>query len=418
MRWKIIVVVVLVAAVAVAMLLWKERSFTRTLPDGTRIVLSSVRIGRTNVYSHGNLLSKGLGHFAPSNGIAIAKYKIERPMSVALHSYENQDVLSAQFEVVPAQGRTNDFLQHKFNRRFRMLISGEDGFSYVKEFLGPYAFRTYADGVFGYLHADTWPRTSRILHIRLEERPSSSGREFREIASFTVRNPKPVKAEKWEAQKSYRTTLPGDLEVEVGELVVRPEPIHPTDIWEHTAELPVRFSRAGQVLTNWGFLSESRTTDATGNLIGWGAMKTFTNGITSYRLFRPVDPHQPWRFDLHAGMDSEFPETNLFRFTIPHYMAGTNATSFAGVPVTISCVQKRWLAVELPTRPKDLRVSFVSAIADDGATADDFSGSWSQHSFWKAISERKTSNIQATVAIQPNYKVSFTLQPRYEKVAR
>jgi hypothetical protein len=199
---------------------------------------------------------------------------------------------------------------------------------------------------------------------------------------------------------------------------VRTEPIHPSDIWEHTAEFPVRFTRAGQVMTNWGFLSDSRIADATGNKQAFSAIKSLTNGSISYRLWRPIDPLHPWRFDVHAGRDSEFPETNLFRFTIPWRMVGTHATNFAGVPVNISYVNTRMLAVGLPTQPKGLRVSFVSAIADDGATANEYSGSWSQHRFWRSLSERKTSNIHATVAIHPNYPLSFTLQPRYEKSTR
>ena len=386
MRWKVIAGCALLACLIVGVCLWYGDSSTRTLADGTRIILSEVRIGRTNSHSHGNLLSKALGRFAPSNGITIARYKIQRPTTVGIYAHDDRDVLSAQFKVLPSPGHENDFLQTRFHRRFRILVTGDDGFSYVKEFFGSYEFRKYSDGIYAYLYADTWPRTSRTLRIRLEERPSSSGRDFREVASFTVSNPKPTKAQKWAAGKWSRTTLPGNVEVEIGELSVRTEAIHPSDIWEHTAELPVRFSQGGIVLTNWGILSESRISDATGNRDSLGAIKGFTNGTVIYRLFRPIDPLHPWRFDAHLGMDSDFPETNLFRFTIPWRMKGTNHTNFAGVPVNISYVNTSMLAVELPTRPKGLRVAFVSAFGDHGANANDYSGSWSQHSFWRSLS--------------------------------
>lgn len=414
MRWKVIAGSGLLLFLIAAVILWRRDSSTRTLPDGTRIILSSVRIGRTNLHSHGNLLSKALGRFAPSNGITIARYTIQQPKSVALQTYDDSDILSAQFQVFPAPGRENHFLRPPFYRKFRILIIGEDGFSYVKEFFGQYEFRKYSDGIYAYVYADTWPRTSRTLRIRLEDRPSSSSRDFREVASFTVRNPKRIKAESWEALSSFKTTLANEVDVEIGELIVRTQPIHPSDIWEHTAELPVRFSRAGQVLTNWGLLSDSRITDATGNRSGLGALKVVTNGLAMYRFFRPIDPAHPWRFNAHFGLDSDFPATNLFHFTIPWQMRGTNATNFAGVPVNISYVHTSMLVVELPTHPKGLRVAFVSAFGDHGANANDHSGSWGQHHFWRSLNSWGSSNIHATIAIHANHPASFTLRPRYE----
>lgn len=388
---------VLLALVITGLILWKLESSTRTLPDGTRIVLSEVRAGRTNVHLHGTLLSKALGRFASIRRISIAGYEIKQPARVILRTYGPDDVLSVQFQ----------FLRY---RRFRVFITGDDGFCY-----GHYELRKH-DGSYAYLCADAWPRTSRLLRIRLEEEVSSSGREGREVASFTVRNPKRVKPPIWLAEPSFKTTLPDDVEVETGELVARIGPIHRSDFREHTAELPVRFSRAGEVLRNWEIFSDSFFTDADGNSGGFGSVKHGANGFAVYQLrgFRPVNPFQPWRFEVTFGMGSDFPETNLFRFTVPWRMPGTNHTNFAGVPVAISYVNSM-LAVELPTCPKEFRVTFISALGDGGENVDDSSGSVRQHDFWRALNPRGSSNIHATIAIHPNYPASFTLQPRHER---
>jgi hypothetical protein len=416
MRRKVIVAVVLVSCVVTGLLLWRDDAQTYTLPDGSRLVLSRVRVGRTNVYLHGSFLSRSIGRFVPSNGLSIAKIKIARPTKVTVNTWsDSNDVLSAQFKLFPASGRADDFLKEPFYRKFRLLVIGDDGFSYVHEFHSPHEFKKYPDGIYAYLHARTWPRTSHHVRIRLEERSSSSHRDFREVATFTVRNPQRVEAERWPVSQPFRTNLPGNVEVEVGELVVREGAIHSSDIWENTAELPVRFTSDGQVLTNWG-IHYGPMRDATGNPDWFGAIKVFTNGWTVYRMHRVLDPKCPWRFDVNFALDSSYAETNLFVFDAPWPMSGKISTNFAGLPVTIGYVNTDMLAVGLPGKPPHLRLSFVRAMDDEGKNLAEWSGSWTQHDFWKMLSVRsqKQVSVRATVAIHPNYPASFTLQPRYE----
>jgi hypothetical protein len=417
MRRKVIIAFVLVACVVAGLLLWRDQAQTRTLSDGSRLVLSGVRVGRTNVYLHGGFLSRSIGRFVPSNGLSIAKITIAPPTKVTVSAWSgSNDVLSARFQLYPESGRADDFLKEPFYRKFRLLVIGDDGFSYVHEFHQPYDFKKYDDGIYGYLYARTWPRTSHRLRIRLEERSTGSSRDFREVATFVIKNPQRVEAERWTVTQPFRTNLPGDVDVEVGELVVREGAIHSSDIWENTAELPVRFTSDGQVLTNWGIHSGPMR-DATGNPDWFGGIKIFTNGWTVYRMHRVLDPKCPWRFDVNFALDSNYPETNLFEFDAPWPMRGKISTNFGGLPVTIGYVNSDMLAVGLPGKPPHLRLSFVKALNDDGKDLNQFTGSWTQHDFWKMLSMRsqKQVNVRATVAIHPNYPATFTLQPRHEK---
>src|SRR5207245_6241010 len=96
-----------------------------------------------------------------------------------------------------------------------------------------------------------------------------------EAATFVVKNPKRPLIQTWLVEKLPRFKLPGDIEVQVGELTVRAERIHPNDIWENIALLPMRVTNNGQALTNWG-IYEARVWDASGNFDYFGARKTIT----------------------------------------------------------------------------------------------------------------------------------------------
>src|SRR5688572_18910767 len=133
-RVFVFVGLVLLAGVGIGLLFWSDRSQTRRLPDGSRLVFSGVRIGRTNVYPHGTLLTKSIGRFAPSNGWTIGNITLAPPKEVRVKSGSDSEILSAQLKLYPASGRADDFLKPAFYRKFRLLLIGDDGFSFVHEF--------------------------------------------------------------------------------------------------------------------------------------------------------------------------------------------------------------------------------------------------------------------------------------------
>jgi hypothetical protein len=386
MRWKITGVIAVVCVLLLTVVLWPEASCTRTLPDGTTFVLSGLRIGQSNVYVHGSFLSRSIGRLAPANGVQI-------------------------LGVLPGSPRESVFLKPPFYRKLRLLISADDGFAFVQDFQG---FSKQPDGIFAPIAANAFPRDARVLRIRMEDRDSASNRDWRELATFSLNNPRPARVETWPFTNSPRWMLPNGLQVEIGELVVRREPIHPSDIWQYLALLPIRITSKGEAITNWG-IHNGTVKDASGNQDGFSFGKVVTNDWMIYRIFRPLDPAKVWRFKVGIALDSNFPATNLFSFEIPWPLKAPIQTNFGGVQAQIDFVNQDMLAVQLTNKPEGLRLAFVSASDPEGSNLDGFSGSWGQHSFWRMLKLAKTTTVHATIAIHTNYPVEFTLKPRFEK---
>ena len=305
-----------------------------------------------------------------------------------------------------------------FPRKFRLLIPGDDDFAFVREFDG---FNQLADGLFAYIGPSSFPRDSRLLRFRLEERGRSESHDWREVATFVVKNPKAARIESWKTERHPRLKLADSFEVEVGELIVRHERIHPTDIWEYMGLLPVRVFENGQMRTNWG-IHNGPIRDASGNFDQFTFSKVITNDWMVYRMFRLLDPTKAWRFQVNVALDSDFPATNLFSFTIPRPSIGPIQTNLGGFQVhigssRIGSFNADWLNVELASKQPETRLTFVKAVDDAGNDLDNWSGSWGQHSFSKSLKSSIPGQVHVTLAIHPNYPVGFTLMPRYERAA-
>ena len=413
MRWKLVIASVGLICLVIALALWGGNSSKRTLPDGTTLVLSGVMIGPTNIYMHGTFWSKIIGRFVPAKGFAVAGFKLQRPEKITFTGQEGSEILSARLELLPRSPREKSLVSPPFFRKYRLLIYGEQDFAFVEEFRG---FKRQADGLVSYVLAPSFPRDSRQLHFRLEERDTPESRDWREVAIFVVRNPKRAAIKPWQAQKAPRLKLAEGLEVEIGELTVRRERIHPNDIWEYMGLLPVRVIRNGEAVTNWGIHSGSIMWDASGNLEYFSSSKVITNDWMVHQLFRPLDPAKTWRFRANFALDSGFPQTNLFSFIVPWPLQGTIQTNLGGLPARIRFVNGDMLDVELVSQPADKRLTFISAFDGTGANLVRWvHGSWGQHSFWRGLELSKPTEVHATVAIHRNYQAEFTLQPRYEK---
>jgi hypothetical protein len=407
----------------VAFLLWPDPSSKQVLPDGTVLVMSGVKVGRTNVYSHGTGISKVLGRFTPSNAVSVAGFKLQRPQLVIMPAPEGGEILTAELWLGPGSPQEKAFTSPPFYRKHRLLISGDDadGFTFVKEINN---FRKQNDGLFSLVWAWSYPRDSRQLRFRLEERETPNTRDWREVTTFVVRNPKRAQVEPWQPMRSSRIKLADGLEAEVGELAVRREPINTNDIWDYTAFLPVRVLRNGQMGTNWG-IQGGKIWDASGNYdsFSYGFTKTITNNWAMYRMHRPLDPTKVWKFQVGFARDSDFPATNLFSFTVTWPLINAIHTNFGRSPVLIDFVNTDMLSVQLTNRAPQLRLTFIKAEDDAGNNLAEHTGSWGQHGFWKMLKLRHAGSpspmqVHATVAIDENYETEFMLQPRYETKAK
>jgi hypothetical protein len=233
------------------------------------------------------------------------------------------------------------------------------------------------------------------------------------VATFVVKNPKPARTENWKTEDSPRLKLSDGLELQIGELRVSPEPIQPDDIWEQTALLPVRVFDHGLIRTNWG-VHYGPMWDASGNHEAFTFSKVVLNDWIVYKIFRPLDPTKSWRFQVNVALDADFPETNLFSFTVLCPMTGTIQTNMGGFPVKIGYVNQNFLSVELAAKPPDIRLSFVSAVDATGNQIQSAGGSWGQHLFWNYLMLSKPVQVHVTVAICKNYGAEFTLRPQYD----
>jgi hypothetical protein len=257
-----------------------------------------------------------------------------------------------------------------------------------------------------------------LLRFRLEERSQVNGRDWRELTTFAVKNPKPVQVESWKAQPSARFQLDKNVEVEVGEPVVRRETVYPNEIWEWLTVLPVRVTSHGQAVTNWSIRSGT-VRDASGNFDFAPLSNTTSNDWRVYRMFRTLDPEKPWRFDANFALDSGFPASNLFSFTVPWPLWSTSQTNLVGgAPLRIGFVNRNTLNVEMINRPADTSLTFVKATDAEGRSLVN-RGGWSspQHGFLTDLKVSEPTQVHVTVAIHRTYPATFTLLPRFEPAA-
>src|SRR5262245_24424284 len=99
MRWKSISLIALIVGLLLCLWLWRDDSQKRILADGTELRFSRLRIGRTNVYTEGSLLSRTLGLFASRKTVAIAGLKVKPPSRRAFTGIQGSEILTAQLRV-------------------------------------------------------------------------------------------------------------------------------------------------------------------------------------------------------------------------------------------------------------------------------------------------------------------------------
>lgn len=399
------------------------------------MILSDLKIGLTNKYVHGSVLQKTIGQFLPAKGtFSIGKFALTSPERLSLNGRSNSECLTVQFHLQASSATEQSFLNPPFFRNRRLLLYGDDGFSYVEEIISGYpanfyynCFKKYGDGVYAAMTSAVFPRDSKVFHYRLEERAFRDGDNWRELATFDLPNPHPIKPKHRDVDKSPHFKFPPDIEVEIGDLVVRTNNNKFHDIYNPWAYLSARITKNGQLITNWG-ITDAHCDDAVGNsALFFGSMKTVTNGWLTFATHRPLDPFTPWHFKLAFGEDSGLPTNALYSFTTAFPITGTISTNFGPYRAQISTVNGSMLSLELLDKPNDMRLDLVTATNSKGwVYRSPGAGSWGQHQFWASmyfISPDGTAHLQdtggspitVTIAIHPIHWAEFTLQPRYEK---
>ena len=380
------------------------------LPDSALLVLTRAKFGTTNEFSHGRSWEKLLGRLIPSNGLQIARQKLERPTQQAF-KMTSKPWLVTEFQLVPADTNAGHALINPgFYRQFRCLVSGDTGLDYVEEFWAN-NFKKQRDGYFGYIISTRFPRDSKWLNFRIQQQPTRDG-PWREFAKFKIRNPTRPANHAWVAATTPATTQVGGMEFTLRDVTFEEREVTPRDIWNHQVMLPFRVQTNGVTLTNWS-AARVEAEDASGNWEFVGSIRGITNGWNVQRAWRGLDPRFVWKLDVDFAPQSDFAPGSLRTLQVPVRLAQPIKTNLAGMPFEIKWVNGSMLAVQMTEKRADLRLVFAGARNSSGKDLHDGTGSWSQHEFWKSLNlDDGESSVDATFAIVPNVHVTYFVQPR------
>jgi len=190
------------------------------LSDGSVLKLNRIRLGATNDFLHGNGLEKMLGNVIPSNGVGLLKLKLARPTHLFItRDVQGRSELALEFKLVGPNTTNHPLVKPAFYREFRCVLRGEHGIEYAQEF-GYRNFQPYADGCFGYVTANRFPRDSRWLWARVERRTrQDEGGPWTVVADFKFENPAAYTKQPWVAEPPDLAKRIDGLHVSLGEII-------------------------------------------------------------------------------------------------------------------------------------------------------------------------------------------------------
>jgi hypothetical protein len=409
------ILAVSIAAIAIWLVFREPTDQRKLLLDGSTLSVNRVKLGKTNLFTHGSWADRTIGsHFSSNVGaVKLFKLDIKQPTTVAQGGWEGSKPLSIEFQLVGPNAPGSNVA--KSLPACRYVHWGEDGYKYfedTKSFIG------FPDGYFGYLTTSTFSRRSKMIHVRIDQKDSAQGL-WRSLAEFEIKNPNPIKEEFWPAERFPVRKSDGNFAVELNKVeVYRPRNgLHRqirSWIWEQRVDYLFRFFVANQSVSNWRPHDVS-VDDSTGNSLLQSGWKGSTNGFVLYSGFRTADPSAVWKLQAHFSPDSGFSESNVFHFKVPR--GGMVKTNFGGFETSIEFDGNRQsLLVSIPTNSVNSRLLFLGARNDLGESIEPAFGSSEQHSFFQPMLNlmSTTSNIVGKIAIVPDVPFEFTVKPLME----
>jgi hypothetical protein len=349
-------------------------------------------------------------------GIAGFQFQVQQPDDEYVGSSEGRPLLAAEFHLVSSNtAKFHPLADPNARWQFRWVVRGEAGMDYVEEFT---AFRNYQDGRFDYLVSSRFPRDSKWVAFRLEQRMTLAG-PWRAMANFRIKNPSHPETKPWSADATPVVKRVKGMEFILGDVTLETKPLGDTDPFDHVLTLPFRVQTNALTLTNWS-AALIQAQDASGNWY-WGTdysgtRISVTNHWTLYQSWRPLDPRFVWRFEVDFSPTSQFTPENLHRFRVPVFLPTPLLTNFAGVPLCITWANWNpgWLFVSINTNRADVRLLCVSARDSEGQNLDSpASMSPGQGGFVRELKVRGTNQfVDVTVAIVPNVHVTYYVRPK------
>ncbi len=400
----------IVSSILIAIVPWKSGEGRRQrLADGTYLILRQVKSGNPAKFVHGGPWEKVLGNVIPAKGLKLPGFKLERPTRLAFGE-AGKGQMVAEFKILGTNAANHRLATPAFYRQYRCIVHGESGIEYVEEFW-PDSFKQYSDGVFGYIVTGRFQRDSQWLWFRVEEQEREDS-HWQTVAEFRIRNLSWPAHQPWMAAPFPVTKTVEGLDFTIGEVTLEMCPREAKNFWNQTVLLPIRVSKNGVTLTNW-IANCVRAEDASGNSGYRQSTPTVTNGWLIHRSKHGLDPRYVWKLDIDMEPASDFPAESLHTISLPAAPSGGLVTNLAGVPATISWDTGSWLSVRISTNRTDLALRFVEARNLQGTNRTEWSGSWSQHGFWRSIGlSAANGDMQVTVALVKNVHLQVYVQPR------
>jgi hypothetical protein len=402
--------VVAVAGAAVVYRSLSREQRVQPLPGGTKLILTRVAYGTRNEFRHGTALEKLLGDLIPTNGTRVAWLALRRPShEPAFDSEKPQLVIEFKLRFKPNVGVPEPAGGFDFAGRAQCVISGADGFEYTA-WLWPRQFTPYRGEFFAYVVSPCFPRDSKWLHIRIDQR-GEPREPWHATANFTIQNPTHSAKLPWVAQLPSIMTTNG-MEFALGEVTLDTRSGSDSDPWKQPVLLPFRVRTNGVTLTNWT-PAHIAAGDTTGNWDRLGTRPGLSNGWTIVKAWRFLNPRSVWKLEVDFSPQSNFPLESLLTLKIPSNLRTPLTTNFFGIPVAFSWVNQYMLAAEMPTNATHLRLLFVKARDAEGRDLDRTAGSWGQHHFWRMLDHSEARDfVEATVAVVPNVHATYFIQPK------
>jgi hypothetical protein len=416
---KVRTLLVLGAAVLIGAVAWISTSSTAVaLPDGTLVRLTRLKFDDLNTFLHGSALEKLLGNSLPTNGLGAGRFRLNRPVRANPYVFE-QPTLSLEFQLSgPAvEAGLSRVVKPKFNREYRLVILGDDGFPYVEEFQ-----RTarYSDGVFIYVNATAYPRRSRTLRFLVQQHDDPTA-SWRTVGEFRRRNPV-EESEEWSTEPTPIRRTSNQLEFMTGPVMVEANHSNQRQsFWATTVTIPFQLRQHGVLRTNWS-LHHVFLADSSGNFIRLLAHNAIMEkGSNVFRIFRSLDPRTVWRVRAGVAPISDFATSNLFTLKIPHSFnspAGSITTNIAGRQFHARWASERTVTVELMTKTPESRLALARAWDESGQDVGDRIQSAGQFEIWKSFpassepGSPSSAPVTLEVAVTQNLPVEFTIQPQ------
>lgn len=232
--WSGVALIILIVMSAL-FVSFRSQGASVLLSNGSVLQVSRVKVGFTNQFDHGVQLERILGNAISTNGWKVGKWSLQRPATESFGWTTNAEALAIQLKITPPRAKTNTagpFAYRSFDRNYRILHWGEDGFRYTEEFPDRH-FRQRRDGYFGYVETTTYARTSPLIHLEIQNREDKDA-DWVTAAKLTFRNPKKSKVQGWAVQTYPVTNAFGDFTAVLGAIQVQQPKDNVTryrDIW-------------------------------------------------------------------------------------------------------------------------------------------------------------------------------------------